>query len=698
MMRAELVPSALMPCLFGAFLLWASARDAAGQEMSAKKEPPAQKAAVSVDPRFRSPRATVRTFLIAMNLTEDDPHRIDEAVACLDLAALPPEHRIGGRLAFELEYILRSTNIPTWVIPDAMQDPICAIGENKDIQLLLRRKTDGRWLFDGKTLENLPKLRLALWQRALAASQGKDHGDVQAEYRSPYALVHTFLDSIKNGDLDTAATCLDLTEIPGPARRIVGRSLAIKLKEVLDRAIFVIFQDVPDSSVGVPLEALVHKEGRIVAERQAAGDRKGQWLFNRATVRSIDRLYDAFESQPVLPEVVAAGRPAAWPGFRLAPGLWLRHRVPGWLRYRVELMEGLPFALYQLVGLVLLVLLVVPVYRLGARLLTRPAWVLARWRGISVDDGEVAAWMRPVGAVAVGWVFVRGLTMLDLPTDVAAAFLAVLVPAFWLALALAAYQLIDPALRLVAGPNLQRDGATSFAMMGFPVLALVLKIVVVVSCLAAILRLFNFDVGTVLAGLGIGGLAFALAAQDTLKNFFGSVMLIADHTFRVGDLVKIGDMEGVVESVGLRSTRIRGLDDALLTVPNSDLTTAHVTNFGARRYRRFRTQLTLAHGTPPDRLIVFRDGLLLLFEVRDQIRPRKSEVAVNNLGTAGIEILIQVFFEVPDGHAELLARDALILDILRLAERLDVSFDSPTVVLEREHPLNTGKIVGQHEH
>ena len=71
-----------------------------------------------------------------------------------------------------------------------------------------------------------------------------------------------------------------------------------------------IFQDIPDSSVGVPLEAVVHREGRITAERQAAGKRKGQWLFNRATVRSVDRLYDEFESKPIVPELVATGRPA----------------------------------------------------------------------------------------------------------------------------------------------------------------------------------------------------------------------------------------------------------------------------------------------------------------------------------------------------------------------------------------------------
>ena len=135
--------------------------------------------------------------------------------------------------------------------------------------------------------------------------------------------------------------------------------------------------------------------------------------------------------------------------------------------------------------------------------------------------------------------------------------------------------------------------------MGFPVISLVLKILVVAVGLAAAARGCSTSTSaTVLAGLGIGGLALALAAQDTLKNFFGSLMLIADRTFRVGDLVKIGGNEGVVESVGLRTTRIRGLDDSLLTIPNSDLTTAHVTNFGARRFRRFRTRFTVAHGTP----------------------------------------------------------------------------------------------------
>ena len=626
----------------------------------------------SVDPRFRSPRATVRAFLIAMNLTEDDPHRIEDAIACLDLSGLPPNRRDGGRFAFELEFILRSTNIPTYVIPDLEEGTDCEVGEGKDIKLRLHRLPDGRWLFDGGTLQDLPKMRLLLWQRALAAGQGKDGGDVPAEFRSPYAMFRNYDSALKKGDLDEAAACLDLAEIPDPARRIVGRELAFKLKEVMDRNIFVIFQDLPDTSVGLPLEALVHKEGRITAERQGSGKRKGQWLFNRATVQSLDRLYDEFESKPLVPELAAIGLPAGGPTFRHTPGLWARRRIPGWLRARIGAPGPWSLAAYQIVGLVLLVLLIVPVYRLVAWPVTLFLRSLMSWRRVPADDRGLRTWARPIGWLAVCWMLVEGVTLLDLRMEAAGSLLAILVPVYWVVSALAAYQLIDPTLKLVAGPALTQEGATTLATMGYPVLSLVLKILVVACGLATLLNLFEFDVGTVLAGLGIGGLAFALAAQDTLKNFFGSLMLIADRTFRIGDLVQIGGNEGVVESVGLRTTRIRGLDDSLQTIPNADLTTAHVTNFGARRHRRFQTHVTVPHGTPLDRLIEFRDGLLGLIRQHPDVLREKCEVALDDLGSSGVEILIRVFFDVPDGHAELIARDGLILEIVRLADRLGI--------------------------
>ncbi len=498
----------------------------------------------------------MRTFLIAMNRTEDDPSKIEDAVACLDLSEIPGGIRAEGRLAYELEFILRSTNVPTAVIPNDEIGPDCEIGESKETRLTLHRLTDGRWLFAGKTLRELPKMRLFLWQKALAAGQGKEASDVPADFRSPYAMFRAFIAAFKKNDLDAAAKCLDLSEIPDPARGIVGRQLAFKLKEVLDRTIFIIFQDVPDSSVGLPLEALVHKDGQITAERQVEGARKGQWLFNRATVRSVDRLYSTFETEPILPELAAAGRATGGPSFRLEPGLWLRHRLPGWLRYRFELTNQLSIAVYQLLGAIVFLVLVVPVYRLVAGLFARLARVLVRWRGVAADDEQITSWVRPIGWLAVVWMLIDAVTLLSLRMEPAGVCLAFLVPAFWLVLTFCAYQSVNPILKLVAGPVVNQQGEASLAAMGFPVLSLVLKILVAVCGLAAVLRLFGFDVGTVLAGLGIGGLAVALAAQDTLKNFFGSLMLIADRTFRVGDLVKIGANDGVVESVGLRSTRI----------------------------------------------------------------------------------------------------------------------------------------------
>ncbi len=247
---------------------------------------------------------------------------------------------------------------------------------------------------------------------------------------------------MKKGSLDKAAECLDLTDVPDPARRIVGRELAFKLKEVLDRNLFVIFQDLPDSSVGLPLEAVVHKEGRITAERQVSGKRKGQWLFNRATVQSVDRLYDEFESKPLVPELDAIGHHAVGPTLRHTPGLWIRHRLPGWLRTRIGPSGPWSLAVYQIIGMILLVLLIVPVYRL----VVWPLGVLLRsmmsWRSVPTDDRDLRSWVRPIGWLAVFWMLVEGVALLDLRMEAAGSLLAVLVPIYWLVAVLAVYQLI----------------------------------------------------------------------------------------------------------------------------------------------------------------------------------------------------------------------------------------------------------------
>ena len=106
-----------------------------------------------------------------------------------------------------------------------------------------------------------------------------------------------------------------------------------------------------------------------------------------------------------------------------------------------------------------------------------------------------------------------------------------------------------------------------------------------------------------LAGLGLVGLAASLAAQDTLKNFFGTLLLIGEHPFRIGEHVAVQGVEGTIESVGFRSTRLRTFEDSLLTIPNSVMAAAMIDNRAARTCRRFRTVVSLAYGTPIDRIV-----------------------------------------------------------------------------------------------
>jgi MscS family membrane protein len=207
-----------------------------------------------------------------------------------------------------------------------------------------------------------------------------------------------------------------------------------------------------------------------------------------------------------------------------------------------------------------------------------------------------------------------------------------------------------------------------------------------------LMGMFAWDMTAVLTGLGIGGLAFALGAQDALKNLFGSFTLMADRPFVVGEQVKIGNHEvGTVEVVGLRSTRIRTPEDTLLVVPNSNLTTMEITNYGRRRYRRYQTRIGVAYSATREQLIAFRDGIKKVIAQQERSRKDYFEVAVNELGASAVEILVNVHFEVPDKRQELAARDAFILDVLRLAEELKVELAYPTQTIHLVAPHVQGE-------
>lgn len=162
-----------------------------------------------------------------------------------------------------------------------------------------------------------------------------------------------------------------------------------------------------------------------------------------------------------------------------------------------------------------------------------------------------------------------------------------------------------------------------------------------------------------------------------------------DRPFQVGDWVVIdGGVEGTVEEVGFRSTRIRTFYDSVVTLPNALLLTSKVDNLGVRRYRRWKTMVSITYDTPPDTIEAFCEGIRELVRKHPYTRKDYFQVWVNAFGPSSVDILLYVFHEVPDWSTELRERQRLFLDIMRLANAMGVRFALPAQTVYLHQPAS----------
>jgi MscS family membrane protein len=625
-----------------------------------------------------SPRATVRTLLTSINAARNNPRFIDAAVACLDVTGLGA-NQTPSRLAFQLEAILRDRDVDTDRIPDEDEDGVYLFPDVQGRRIALKRTSNGRWVFDRDTVVQIPDLYAEAQKRLQDKNKEAAALNVSPEFASPRAAFRTFLKAVRAQDTPRLLHCLDLRDIPVAAQEQVGKQLAHKLQQTIFRARMIIYQEMPDTNYCDPFIWLSQPEGVIELVRTPSGDQKGEWRFSRETVRSLDPLYASFENKPYTAELLAMASISLLPDFMSAPELWLRNQTPAWLKVTVFHTRTMHLQLYEVFGYILLPIVAYALYRLITWLLVGFVyWVLLR-RGCELKHDVIARKLRPTGRF-LGVEFLRwGILVLGADTTVLSMSLTVLNPLLWLLGTWAMFRLIDLVGKLMDNQTTEDKGRLEITQMLWPVSSLATKIVLFLVTLFNLMALFAWDVTTVLTGLGIGGVAFALGAQDSLKNLFGSFTLIADRPFVVGESVQIGNQDvGVVEVVGLRSTRIRTADDTLLIVPNSNLTTMNITNFGRRRYHRYSTKIGVAYTTPPEMLIAFRDGIRKAIRNHECTRKDGFEVTINDLADSAVEILVNVYFEIANRPQELEARDELILAILRLADELHINLAYPT--------------------
>lgn len=211
------------------------------------------------------------------------------------------------------------------------------------------------------------------------------------------------------------------------------------------------------------------------------------------------------------------------------------------------------------------------------------------------------------------------------------------------------------------------------------------------------LRIMHVDVTALIAGISIGGLALALAAQDMLKNLFGSLTIFLDRPFQIGDWINFGDVDGTVEEVGFRSTRVRTFANSLVYVPNGKLADMVINNYGLRNYRRFKMTISLTYDTPPILIEKFVEGLRELVRNHPKTRKDAFEVHFNAMGSHSLDILFYAFFEAPTWTEELEGKQDILLSILRLGETLGVRFAFPTSTMFVEEFPGNGKTTPEYD-
>ena len=474
---------------------------------------------------------------------------------------------------------------------------------------------------------------------------------------SPRASMRNFFDYAERGRYPEAALYLDLPR--GSEKR--AAELATKLHAVLSQRLRINPETLSPLPHGRPrdgLETGVEELGkirdgkghevpiRIVRHEPRSADDEARWVFSQRTVSAVPALYNALRDH------------------------WIRERLPP------SLLKFGPLALYYWQWLALPVLAGLSM-GLG-RLLAFLSGVVAR-RVLARHDWSATLLDGLRAPATLGWAL--ALFVLAMP---------------YLALTLRAEDLLDRGVRAlayltffwallrtvtVAGNEvargawaLTRPSARALSSVGVRLG----RVVVGSLALTVAFSALGFPVTSIIAGLGIGGVALALAAQKTVENLFGSISILADQPFRMGDTIRVDGIEGTVETIGLRSTRVRTADRTLVVFPNGKLADMRIESLGMRDRMRFTTKLQLARTTS------VANVAKIVVELKERVSRhplvRKSEVFAHlvAIGESSYDIELTAPLDTLDGSEFARAREALLVGCVEVIEQAGAMLAVPT--------------------
>ena len=530
---------------------------------------------------------------------------------------------------------------------------------NVVLTLAMRRDGEGKWRILVPSDDEMRATRTAL----LAVHGGKPPAaDAFRRLQNPRDTMRAFLEGMADWDGNgraLALATLDLSGFPELLRRTNGEVSAHFLRRVLDHIGLVGLQSIPnDGASRDPYVHFVHDAGSIViAPAGAAAD--APWQFTAETIAHIRDLYLVTERLPP-PR-------ATPPGFIPESAFFtLRGHVAASAPILLGRLRHLEY--WQLLGALTVFAAALGVAWVGATLVCSGlrrlpgATAAPRWFFWALHLLMTLALMSPVPGI---FGMAEGFREYSIP--------------FWgvvacIAAGVVAWHLLYTAGRVLAALAKRTTTPTDDIVVTL-LLASARLGIVVASALGAAFFL-SIPATNLLAGLGIGGLALAFASRETLANFFGAGILVSDRPFRRGDWIRTGDIEGSVELVGIRSTRVRTAQDSVVFVPNGKLVDSTINNLGTRRHRLVKLQLLVTAGGTPEKLEAFTAALRQRIADDQAFVASRTDVGVAAIGQTGITVDLTTYAGVSTDSAETAARHALLLDVVRLAETSGLTLGS----------------------
>ena len=508
--------------------------------------------------------------------------------------------------------------------------------------------------------------------------------DVLQEYAASQRLYLTPDERRKQLEvLSTAAKAievLDLSDIPPILRDTVAPERAIQLKEIFDRIEFPSFESIPDQDVVARASS---KRWRLPGtEIDIAlienGPRSGKYLVSADTVDRLPEFYGRVEKLPYKPgpaaelsdvyRRMAGGAATIYDAYssspigleRIVPIRWML-ASPAWAKARIAGIAAWQW-LGLITGLVVCVGFIYGVYRLGSFLASRrPEESGPGWHAlltplaiilVSVLIPVLCAILRIGGTPRVVITFVQ----------TGALYLS----AAWLSV-IGAGLLADA---IVVSERLrQRSLDSQLVKLGVRLAGIAIAIGLLVQGSYEL----GFPAYSVLAGLGVGGLAVALAARDSLANLLGSMLIMIEKPFRVGHVVRVAGSEGTVEDVGFRSTRVRTSDNSLVSIPNNSVVNATVENLSLRMMRRQRLLIQVTYDTSREKLEELIASIKQAIADHPMTNKTNFDVRFNDFGESSLNILVYFYLETTKYSAELEAREEILLRIMDVAKQSDIT-------------------------